>query len=176
MKVSLLASVFAALAMNGSILVSANADKLPARDTRVIVELDAGLDGYTKSGVERIQDSFLASVRSNVTENFKVIKRYSVLNNAVALSVNSAVVAKLEKMPGVASVTKDTIHWKRAVNNDETISVDAAAPAGTEEENISFVSTDSLVFHEGIDQPSWNSIIQVSAPSKYEAVQQNVAK
>ena len=46
----------------------------------------------------------------------------------------------------------------------------------TEEDNISFVSTDSLVFHEGIDQPSWNSIVQVSAPTKFEAVQQNVAK
>ena len=46
----------------------------------------------------------------------------------------------------------------------------------TEEHDISFVSTDSLVFHEGVDQPSWNSIIKVNAPSKYEAVQKNVAK
>lgn len=46
----------------------------------------------------------------------------------------------------------------------------------TDEDNICFVSTDSLVFHDGVDQPSWNSIIQVSAPSEYESVQANVAK
>ena len=46
----------------------------------------------------------------------------------------------------------------------------------TEEDNISFVSTDSLVFHNGVDQPSWNTIVKVNAPSEYESVQANVAK
>lgn len=46
----------------------------------------------------------------------------------------------------------------------------------TEEDNISFVSTDSLVFHNGVDQPSWNTIIKVNAPSRFEQVQRSVAK
>ncbi len=46
----------------------------------------------------------------------------------------------------------------------------------TSEENILFVATDSLTFYKGVDQPSWNSVIKVNAPSKFEAVKNVVAK
>lgn len=46
----------------------------------------------------------------------------------------------------------------------------------TSEENILFVATDSLTFYKGVDQPSWNSIVRVNAPTKFEAVSKTVAK
>ena len=46
----------------------------------------------------------------------------------------------------------------------------------TSEDNIMFVATDSLTFHKGVDQPSWNSIVRVNAPAKFEPLSKVVAK
>lgn len=45
----------------------------------------------------------------------------------------------------------------------------------TSEDNISFVATNSYVFHEGVEQTSWNVLVKISAPHKYEILQEKVA-
>lgn len=135
MKVSLLASVIAALAMNGGTMLNANVSKLPEKDTSIIVELSRGLDGLTEEGVISTQNAIVNKIRNEVTRNCNIIDRFTVLNNAVALQVNSEDVEAIKNVAGVESVTINKIHWTRALNNDEVISV---TPKGTEvEENIS---------------------------------------
>ena len=46
----------------------------------------------------------------------------------------------------------------------------------TKEENIVFVASDECVFHKGVDQTSWQTLIKVSAPEKYELLEDKVAK
>lgn len=44
------------------------------------------------------------------------------------------------------------------------------------EGDILFVAPGSYVFHNGVEQTSWNAIIKVDAPEKYEVLEQKVAK
>ena len=46
----------------------------------------------------------------------------------------------------------------------------------TSEDNISFYSPNAYVFHNGVEQTSWNAIVKVNAPEKYEVLEQKVAK
>lgn len=136
MKVSLLASVFAALAMNGGSLLSANVSKLPERDTSIIVELARGLEGLSEEGVISTQNAMVNRIKNEVTRNCNIIDRFTVLNNAVALKVNSADVEAIKNVPGVASVTINKIHWTKPMNNDDVITI-AVPKASPIEENIS---------------------------------------
>lgn len=43
------------------------------------------------------------------------------------------------------------------------------------EDKINFVATESMVFHDGVEQTSWHSIITVRAPKKTEIIQQRIA-
>lgn len=45
----------------------------------------------------------------------------------------------------------------------------------TKEENIVFVAFDEFVFHKGIEQTSWQAIVEISAPEKYEILEEKVA-
>ena len=45
----------------------------------------------------------------------------------------------------------------------------------TKEENIVFVSSDEFVFHKGVEQTSWQTLVKVSAPEKYEPLEGKVA-
>ena len=45
----------------------------------------------------------------------------------------------------------------------------------TEEQNVSFLSGDAVYFHGGVEQSSWNALIIVRAPHKYEACERQVA-
>ena len=44
------------------------------------------------------------------------------------------------------------------------------------EDNLSFVASDAYVFHDGVEQTSWNTIVKVSAPEACEANEAKVAK
>lgn len=44
------------------------------------------------------------------------------------------------------------------------------------EDDISFYSPDALVFHNGVEQTSWNAIVKVNAPEACEANEAKVAK
>ena len=46
----------------------------------------------------------------------------------------------------------------------------------TKEENISFYSPNAYVFHNGVEQTSWNAIVKVNAPEKFEVLEEKVAK
>lgn len=46
----------------------------------------------------------------------------------------------------------------------------------TKPENIIFVSPESYVFHNGVEQTSWNAVIKVDAPEKYKVLEAKVAK
>ena len=40
----------------------------------------------------------------------------------------------------------------------------------TEEKNVSFLSSDSVYLHAGVEQSSWNCLVIVRAPHRYEAL------
>lgn len=46
----------------------------------------------------------------------------------------------------------------------------------TSEDNISFYSPNAYIFHKGVEQTSWNAIIKVNAPEKYEVLEEKVSK
>lgn len=45
----------------------------------------------------------------------------------------------------------------------------------TNEEDIVFVASDAYVFHKGVEQTSWQALIKVDAPEKYEVLEDKVA-
>lgn len=45
----------------------------------------------------------------------------------------------------------------------------------SDESLINFYAPDSMVFHNGVEQTSWNTIVIVRAPQKYKAVESHVA-
>ena len=45
----------------------------------------------------------------------------------------------------------------------------------TDVENIAFVASDEYVFHHGVEQTSWQALIKVSSPEKYEPLEEKIA-
>ena len=45
----------------------------------------------------------------------------------------------------------------------------------TKPENIAFVATDDYVFHGGVEQTSWQALVKVEAPEKYEILEDKAA-
>ena len=45
----------------------------------------------------------------------------------------------------------------------------------TKENEINFLASESTVFHQGVEQTSWNAIVIVKAPKRVEAVESKVA-
>ena len=45
----------------------------------------------------------------------------------------------------------------------------------TKEENIFFVASDEFVFHKGVEQTSWQALVTVIAPEKYEPLEGKIA-
>ena len=46
----------------------------------------------------------------------------------------------------------------------------------TSEDNINFYSPNAFLFHNGVEQTSWNTIIRVHAPEEYEHLEDKVNK
>lgn len=45
----------------------------------------------------------------------------------------------------------------------------------TTPENIAFIASDEYVFHNGVEQTSWQALIKVEAPEKYEVLEDKAA-
>ena len=45
----------------------------------------------------------------------------------------------------------------------------------TKPENIAFVASDEYVFHNGVEQTSWQALVKVEAPEKYEVLEDKAA-
>ena len=45
----------------------------------------------------------------------------------------------------------------------------------TTKENIAFVASDDYVFHNGVEQTSWQTLVKVEAPEKYEVLEDKAA-
>lgn len=43
-------------------------------------------------------------------------------------------------------------------------------------DNISFYAPNSYMFHNGVEQTSWNTLVRIHAPHKYEVLEKKVAK
>ena len=46
----------------------------------------------------------------------------------------------------------------------------------TDVKNIAFVASDEYVFHHGVEQTSWQALVKVEAPEKYEVLEDKAAK
>ncbi len=46
----------------------------------------------------------------------------------------------------------------------------------TKMDNISFYAPNSYMFHNGVEQTSWNTLVRIHAPHKYEVLEKKVAK
>ncbi len=46
----------------------------------------------------------------------------------------------------------------------------------TSEDNVSFYAPNSYIFHNGVEQTSWNTLLRIHAPKKYEVFEKKVAK
>lgn len=44
------------------------------------------------------------------------------------------------------------------------------------EEEILFNATGEYIFHDGVEQTSWNAVVEVSAPDKFEPMEEKVSK
>ena len=140
-KLGLLLGVSCAMVIASGALIASHLTALPERDARVIVEVDRKLDTLTKEGVRKTQDIVYNNIKQYATQNVRRIKCYSELNNAFVMEVNSDDIESIKSVPGVASVTKDTMHWTRVYNDDEYVTLDGPEANGDvqlgENDNIS---------------------------------------
>ena len=139
-KVTMLATLFAGIAMGTNTAYTARPQAPSApRDTKIIVELDRSLDSLTSVGVKTVQKNLLRYIKTYVTSNVKLVSSYTVLNNAIAISVNNQYVDTIKSLPGVKSVTVNKLHW---VTQSETRITDSPdeTPAYGGSENASAVT------------------------------------
>ena len=159
--------------------------------TRIIVEVDEGLENLSKSEIISTQDNVIRSIKRNVTNSFNVVQRYSVLNNAFVMDVNKDDVEAIRALPHVASITYDKIHAKkdiadgdryqgsftRATSPEEdtgdlvnNISADTMyKPAGTNEGEgtvIAILDNEFYLRGESNDGPAWNHAVFKALPEE----------
>ena len=120
-----LAAIAGSLSISGS-LKNANLTVLP-RDTRLIVEL--------KNGVS--ESKALASIRSNVTDNFFVADRMTNLVNALVIDVNSSYVSGIENLNIVNDVNVSRMHKVDLSGQSEVLEAAGEGSAHSDSENSS---------------------------------------
>ena len=106
----MLSCLFASLAMGTNVATHITAGNVK-RDAEIIVEVDRELETLSEAGIVNTQNIVMNNIRSYVTSNFRVISRYDEVANAFAISVNSADIELIKKVPGVKSVTLNEMHW-----------------------------------------------------------------
>ena len=113
--------------------------KQPERDARIIVEVNRNVKSLSKENLYRTQDIVYNNIKRYATSNVKLTKRYNELNNAFVMEVNSNDIESIKQVPGVASVTVDTLHWTRVYNDDGYVPLDGEGgeAALSENDNIS---------------------------------------
>lgn len=131
MNAKLLAGMIAIMTLGGvsATSFSGNSEKEVLgnngpQDSRIIVEVDKDLVNLTKDEIHSSQDKVMKSISKNVTENFELVDRYDVLNNAFLLSVNKEDIEAIRNLPEVKSVTVDKIHAKKDISDGDYYSAD----------------------------------------------------
>jgi hypothetical protein len=100
-KLGLLLCATGALILAASSVRASHFTNLPERDARIIVEVDRGLKNLNAEGVKSTQDVVFDNIVTTATPNVRLINRYSVLNNAFVLEVNSGDIESIKTVPGV---------------------------------------------------------------------------
>ena len=138
-KLRLVLGATVAMAIAAGSMVALSQKKLPERDARVIVEVNRKVETLSKKGIQNTQDAVYRNIQQYATTNVRRIQSYSELNNAFVMEVNSNEIEKIKEVPGVASVTVDTMHWVRTYNDDGYVSLgnDNPQEALSENDNIS---------------------------------------
>ena len=120
-KLAMLATVAAGLLMGANVAGNIPQQQKAPLDTKIIVELDRSLESLTDEGIKNVQNQLLSHIRSEVTSNVKLLTRYHVLNNAIAIAVNSQYVDQITNLSGVKSVTENKLHWVTSNYSGEAV-------------------------------------------------------
>ena len=84
------------------------------RNSTIIVELDRSLDSLTDEGISNVQKMLYNSIKANITSNISLVSSYTILNNAIAISINDSYIEAVKSLPGVKSVTLNKAHFVTA--------------------------------------------------------------
>ena len=87
-------------------------------NTKIIVQVDAPIKNRAANQVIEEQNEVIRSIRSSVTNQFKVDTRFVNAVNAFSMDVNSAHVSAIRNLPGVKDVNYDKIHSVTYKEND----------------------------------------------------------
>ena len=138
-KLRLILGVSCAMAIASGCLIASSLGKQPERDARIIVEVNRKVDTLNEEGIRNTQNAVYNNIKQYATSNVKLIQRYSELNNAFVMEINSKDIEAVKEVPGVASVTVDTMHWVRSYNDDGCVSFgeEAGDQALNDNDNIS---------------------------------------
>ena len=128
-KLGFILGVTCAMVVTAGGLIASRFAKQPERDAQIIVEVNRQLESLKKEDVRETQDIVYNNIKKYATSNVKLTQRYSELNNAFVMEINSNDIAKVKEVPGVASVTVNKMHWQRTYNDDGYVTL------GTENEN-----------------------------------------
>ena len=120
-KLRLVLGVSCALAIAAGCMAASSLSKHPERDARIIVEVNRKLETLNKEGIKRTQNAVYDNIKQYATTNVRRIQSYSQLNNAFVVEVNSNDIEAIKKVPGVASVTVDKLHWVRSYGDDGAV-------------------------------------------------------
>ena len=117
------------------------------KSTRIIVEVNKSLEDLSKSEIISTQDNAIRAIKKNVTRNFSLVDRYSVLNNAFVLDVDKDAIEDIRNLPEVASVTVDKIHAKQEIAEEDRYSVTIKRGRSPEEDvgaEVNNISADTM--------------------------------
>ena len=134
-KLRLVLGATCAMAIAAGSLVASSQAKMPERDARIIVEVNRKVDTLSKEGIRKTQDIVYDNIKQCATKNVRRIQCYSELNNAFVMEVNSNDIEAIKEVPGVASVTVDTMHWVRTYNEDGYVALGTGDAGATLSEN-----------------------------------------
>ena len=123
-KSRLLCGVIATMSL-GAISTSGKISEAKALDpdTRVIVELEENIEGLSSEEAISQQEALLSRIRHSVNPKIELVNNYSVLNNAMVISVNSEDIDSIRHLSGVAKVKEDKLHIKKSDAVSHTYSI-----------------------------------------------------
>ena len=136
-KLGLLITAASTLVLGACSAAASHLGDLPERDARIIVEVDYNIDKLSNEGARKTQDIVYNNIKEYATSNIRLAGRYNVLNNAFVLEVNNADVESIKSVPGVKSVTVDSLHWVRNYTDDGYVPLGDGGENASDEENVS---------------------------------------
>ncbi len=117
----MLAALIAGAAMSANVAANSHSQTSYVKplDTEIIVEVDRSLDSLTQDGIKNTQNAIRNRIKNYVTPHVKDICSFNVLNNAFAVAVNGDYVDQIRNLPGVKSVTINSLHWAQTPESDD---------------------------------------------------------